>query len=126
MAKRSRLPGQYRTRFTVDIEDPGSNVGDDGRRSHSWMDSAGLMAKTTYVGDLERHDGRWTLGMQWIDSSNQSHKYYLPHDVVHAIRNAMERILKQSRSSGAQQAAATRKERGVIPFQARSVNKGGK
>lgn len=121
MAKRSRLPGQYRTRFTVDIEDPGSNVGDDGRHPHDWMDVASLMAKTTYVGDLERHDGRWTLGMQWIDSSNQSHKYYLPHDVVQAIRNAMERILKQSRTAGAQKAAATRKERGVIPFAARKA-----
>jgi hypothetical protein len=126
MVKRSRLPGQFRTRFTVDVEDPGSNVGDDGRQAHDWMSAASLMAKTTYVGDLERHEGRWTLGMQWIDSSNQSHKYYLPHEVVHAIRSAMERILKQSRKSGARQAAATRKDRGVIPFQARTVINGGK
>ena len=85
------------------------------------MNAASLMAKTTYVGDLERLDGKWTLGMQWIDTHNQSHKYYLPHDVVHAIRNAMERIIKQSRESGARQAAATRKERGIIPFMARKT-----
>lgn len=119
MKKRSRLPGQFTTRFTVDVEDPGSSVGDDGRQANDWMTAASLMAKTTYVGDLGRHDGTWTLGMQWIDKNNQSHKYYLPHEVVQAIRNAMERILKQSRKSGARQAAATRKERGVVPFQER-------
>ena len=80
MARRQRLPGQYHTTFRVDVSEPGVSRGDDGRTQQEWFEAGGMMATTTYIGDLERVDGRWSLAIQWIDSTNTAHK------LLHASR----------------------------------------
>jgi hypothetical protein len=117
MAKRKqRLPGQFQASFRVDVAQPGIERGDDGRTQREWFESGEMMATTTYLGDLERMDGRWSLAMQWIDSENQAHKYFLPHEVVKSLKGALDRIMDQAVSERATKAAATRRDRGIVPF----------
>jgi len=113
MTKRSsnNLPGQFSTRFVVDVYDPGISTGDDGRSPGVWMDAGAMLSKVTYLGDLERHDGRWSLAMQWIDANNQAHKYYLPHPVVERLYQALGRMMVHAKRERAQRGAITRRQR---------------
>lgn len=119
MARRQRLPGQYHTTFRVDVSEPGVSRGDDGRTQQEWFEAGGMMATTTYIGDLERVDGRWSLAIQWIDSTNTAHKYFMPHELVTALKSAMERVTKRSLSDRAKHAAQTRQDNGIVPFERR-------
>jgi len=144
MAKRSKLPGHFATRFTTTVSTPSPKAveGDDGRPVKDWYRAGDMMADVTYVGDLERLDGRWTLQIQWVDLENEGHRFAVPHEVVVGIKGAIDqltkqyntrlfdgpdvarikgaidRLTKQSKSARAKQAAQTRKERGVVPFAA--------
>lgn len=117
--RQQRLPGQYRTTFRVDVSEPGVARGDDGRTQQEWFEAGGMLATTTYIGDLERVDGRWSLAIQWIDGNNAAHKYYMPHELVAALKTAMDRVMKRSVSDRATRAAQTRQEKGIVPFERR-------
>ena len=110
----NQLPGQFQTRFVVDVSEPGMSTGDDGRSPGAWDQPGVLMSSVTYVGDLQRHDGRWSLAMQWIDASNAAHKYYLPHEVVERLYQALGRMMTQAKSERAQRGALTRRQRAEV------------
>ena len=110
MAK-TALPGHYKRRFTVSsgYVSRGTPETDDGRP----IDTVGdLLDAVTYVGDLERLDGRWALVLQWVDKGGDGHRFLIPHEVIERIITHTERIRAEARSDRAQNAAQTRREKG--------------
>ena len=125
MPRRERLPGEFRTTFTARVRAPSPKIlkGDDGRPVQDWMRTGDMSPEVIYVGTLIRLDGRMTMEIQWVDLDNNGHRFAVPHEVVIGMQNAIDRVMKQSKSDSAKRAAATRREQGVVPFQPRDAEK---
>ena len=67
------------------------------------------MQYVSYIGDLERLDGRWTLALQWVDLENNGHRVIFPHEVVERVLGHADGIMALSRSDRAATAAQTRR-----------------
>ena len=108
----TKLPGQYSSSFRVSVPvATGKEVKDDSGMRVSGFNAADLLEQVTYVGDLERLDGRWTLVLQWVDLDNDGHRFLIPHEVVERILTHADNILARARSDRSLNAAATRRER---------------
>ena len=107
-----KLPGHHHRRFTVTASHPtAKNVTtDDGMPLREWQRVGDLMQRITYVGDLERLEGRWALILQWVDLGGGGHIFALPHEVVDRLLDRAESIKADCRSERAQNAARTRRE----------------
>ena len=84
MSINGRLPGHHHRAFRVTTALPSGKTvrGDDGMPLKEWSETGDLLQRVTYVGDLERLDGRWSLVLQWVDLDNNGHRIALPHEVV--------------------------------------------
>ena len=111
MAK--RIPGHYSKRFTVTTALPSGQTvkSDDGMPLHEWSVVGDLLQQVTYVGDLERVEGRWGLVLQWVDLQNVGHRIALPHEVVDRILSHADTIMAQAKSDRSKAGAETRKAR---------------
>jgi len=113
MAKRkTTIPGQLHTRFTTTVREVTGKTakGDDDRPVQDWYEAGDLESEVTYVGDLYRLDGRWSLTIQWVDLDNNGHRFAVPHAVVLSMKSALDRLMTASKSQRAQKAAETRRE----------------
>jgi len=119
---RKRLPGQYVTRFKVEVTEPTAKtaVTSDGRPMHEWHEPSSFYESVTYNGTMQRHDGSWKLALEWIDLDLKAHKIVLPHKVVQAIERAHSSIMASANSDRAVKSAQTRKEKGIVPFEPKS------
>jgi hypothetical protein len=110
--RKPSIPGQLHTQFTVTVREPTGKQekGDDGRPVRDWYASGDLESEVTYVGNLYRLDGRWSLTIQWVDLDNEGHRFAVPHAVVLGMKSALDRLMTASKSQRAQKAAETRKE----------------
>ena len=106
----NRLPGQHVKRFTVTTRIATSKRPeyDDGQEYRSWERVEDLLKAVTYVGDLERLDGRWSLVLQWVDLDGDGHRIALPHEVVARLMQASDKIMNEARSDRSKTAALTR------------------
>ena len=100
------------THFTVHVNDITGKrkKGADGRRTGEY-NSFGQT--TTFTGHLQRLDTHLSLEIAWVDLENTGHRHVLPHQVVEAICNSRDRLIKKSRSQAAKRAYETRLENGT-------------
>ena len=96
--------------MTVEVP-TGKVIKDDSGLMVGGFQAADLLEQVTYVGDLERLDGRWTLVLQWVDLDNNGHRILIPHEVVDRVLTHADNIIAKARSQRAQNAATTRRER---------------
>jgi hypothetical protein len=111
MTKTTRLPGHHHRRFTVTTALPSGKTAkaDDGMPLKEWSQAGDLLQRVTYVGDVDRMDGRWSLVVQWVDLDNVGHRIALPHEVVEKLFHHGDNIMAAARSDRAQAGAATRR-----------------
>lgn len=69
----------------------------------------------------DRDSNRYLAYMEWVDLDGEGNRVVLPHEVVTALFRANESLIKQSRKEGAKKASATRKAKGIVPFQKKSA-----
>jgi hypothetical protein len=105
---REAIYGHYRRDFKAKVEIVTSTqrVGDDNRPVDGWGES--LTQEIIYNGVLQRAEGRFRLLVEWVDVDGKGHRFAVPHEVVMAIKNATDRIMKDSRSDRAKRGAETR------------------
>ena len=110
MAK-ANLPGHHHKSFRVTTELPSGKTvtGDDGMPLKEWSQTGDLLQRVTYVGDLERLDGRWSLVLQWVDLDNKGHRIALPHEVVERVLAHGNMIMAAARSDRSRAGAETRR-----------------
>lgn len=79
----------------------------------------GLRGFTDYNLKLHRSDDdkRWTLFVEWVDLDGEGHRVVFPHEVVAGVLQRANSIIAQCRSERAKNAALTRKQKGIVPFQ---------
>ena len=111
MSINGRLPGHHHRAFRVTTALPSGKTvrGDDGMPLKEWRETGVLLQRVTYVGDLERLDGRWSLVLQWVDLDNNGHRIALPHEVVERVLTHGNRIMAAARSDRAKAGAETRR-----------------
>ena len=109
----TRLPGHYHKQFRVTTSLPtGKTVkSDDGMPLQDWSQTGDLLQRVTYVGDLERLDGRWNLVLQWVDLDNTGHRIALPHEVVDRVLEHAKNVMAEARSDRSKAAADTMADR---------------
>ena len=68
-------PNHYRKRFRADVEIVRGReaVTSDGLPDKDWQEGLDLPV-VSYIGDLERLDGRWRLRLQWVDLDGTGHR----------------------------------------------------
>jgi hypothetical protein len=105
--KESLPPGHYRRDFTARVElvTGKERLGDDGTSVDGGLS---LTQEIIYHGVLRRIEGRFRLLVEWVDVDGNGHRFAVPHEVVIAIKNVTDRILKDSRSDRAKHGAETR------------------
>ena len=109
---KEKLPGQYRGQFRVDVAViTAQEVKDDSGMRIRGLQAADLMEQVSYMGDIERLDGRWTMVLQWVDLKGGGHRILVPHEVMQRVIAHTDRIREQARSDRARSAAVTRRER---------------
>lgn len=69
----------------------------------------------------DKEDNRYLAYIEWVDLDGSGNRVVLPHEVVLAVLRANESLIKQSRKEGARKASETRKSKGIVPFQKKSV-----
>ena len=113
MGKEGSLPGHHHKAFrvTTALLSAKTVKSDDGMPLKDWSQTGDLLQRVTYVGDVERLDGRWSLVLQWVDLANQGHRIALPHEVVDRVLSHCEKILAEARSDRAKAGAATRRSK---------------
>lgn len=79
-----------------------------------------LQGFTDYNIKLFRSDDkRWALYLEWVDLDGEGHRCVFPHEVVAGVLQRANSIIAQCRSERAKNAALTRKQKGIIPFERR-------
>ena len=105
------VPGRYHKQFRVDHAIPSvktaETTGD--LAAMDWLRAENITQTVTYIGDLERWDGKWTLVVQWVDLDEVGHRIVLPHGVVERVIAHADAIKKLARSDRSRVAAATRR-----------------
>jgi hypothetical protein len=85
-----------------------------------------LRGFTDYNIKLFRSDDKeWALYVEWVDLEGVGHRVVFPHAVIAGVLQRANSIIAQGRSERAKNAAMTRKQKGIVPFQKRSPQEQG-
>ncbi len=105
------VPGRYHKQFRVEHRIPtGKQPGTTGDLpATDWLRAEDIEQTITYVGDIERWDGKWSVVLQWVDLDENGHRIVLPHGVVERIIKHADAIMQNARSDRSRTAAATRR-----------------